>query len=100
MYRMVVIRKNLSVEQGDRVLYPDIRYFFYITNDRTLSAEDVVFSYNVISTQDSRECNHWTSEYASKIHRGVGVDRPFVSGEHAHQPESLHSEVAHMTPEY
>jgi len=46
MYRMVVIRKNLSVEQGDRVLYPDIRYFFYITNDRTLSAEDVVFSCN------------------------------------------------------
>ena len=46
MYRMVVIRKNLSVEQGDRVLYPDIRYFFYITNDRMLSAEDVVFSCN------------------------------------------------------
>ena len=37
---------SLSVEQGDRVLYPDIRYFFYITNDRTLSAEDVVFSCN------------------------------------------------------
>ena len=46
MYRMVVIHKNLSVEQGDRVLYPDIRYFFYITDDRTLSAEDVVFSCN------------------------------------------------------
>lgn len=45
-YRMVVIRKNLSVEQGDRVLYPDIRYFFYITNDRKLSAEDIVFSCN------------------------------------------------------
>ena len=25
-----------------------------------------VSSGNVISTQDSRECNHWTSEYASK----------------------------------
>lgn len=46
MYRMVVIRKNLSVERGDKVLYDDIRYFFYITNDRTLSAEDVVFSCN------------------------------------------------------
>jgi len=41
-YRMVVLRKNLSVEQGDAVLFPDVRYFFYITNDRTISAEAVV----------------------------------------------------------
>ena len=45
-YRMIVIRKNLSVEQGDKVLFPDIRYFFYITNDRTLTAAEIVFSCN------------------------------------------------------
>jgi len=41
-YRMVVLRKNLSVEKGEAVLFPDIRYFFYITNDRTMTAQDVV----------------------------------------------------------
>jgi len=32
-YRIVVLRKNLSVERGQRLLFDDIRYFFYITND-------------------------------------------------------------------
>jgi len=41
-YRMVALRKNLSVERGEAVLFPDIRYFFYITNDRTMSAQAVV----------------------------------------------------------
>ncbi len=27
-YRMVVIPKNLSVEQGEKVLFDDVRYFF------------------------------------------------------------------------
>ncbi len=31
-YRVVVVRKNLSVAKGERVLFDDIRYFFYITN--------------------------------------------------------------------
>lgn len=41
-YRVVVIRKNLSVEQGEAVLFDDIRYFFYITNDRTALREEIV----------------------------------------------------------
>jgi hypothetical protein len=41
-YRMVVVRKNLSVEKGDLALFDEIRYFFYITNDRPLPAKDVV----------------------------------------------------------
>jgi hypothetical protein len=41
-YRLVVVRKNLSIEKGDAPLIPDIRYFFYITNDRSLSATEVV----------------------------------------------------------
>ena len=41
-YRMVVIRKNLSVEKGEEVLFDDIRYFFYITTRRDLTAAEVV----------------------------------------------------------
>jgi hypothetical protein len=29
-YRMVVVRKNISVEQGDQRLFDQIRYFFYL----------------------------------------------------------------------
>jgi len=43
-YRMVVLRKNLSIEKGERRLFDEIRYFFYITNDRRLSAEKIVAS--------------------------------------------------------
>jgi hypothetical protein len=43
---MVVLRKNLSVERGETVLFDDVRYFFYITNDRRLSAAEVVFEAN------------------------------------------------------
>jgi hypothetical protein len=46
MYRMIVVRKNISVEKGDRRLFDEIRYFFYITNDWDSSAEEVVFSCN------------------------------------------------------
>ena len=45
-YRMVVVRKNLSVEKGERVLFDDVRYFFYITNISDLPAADIVFLAN------------------------------------------------------
>ena len=41
-YRVVVVRKNLSVEKGERRLFDDVRYFFYITNDGLSPAEMVV----------------------------------------------------------
>lgn len=41
-YRMVVVRKNLSIEKGEAVLFDDIRYFFYITTRRDLTAAEVV----------------------------------------------------------
>ncbi len=41
-YRVVALKKNLSVEKGEHVLFDDIRYFFYITNDSTLSCSEVV----------------------------------------------------------
>ena len=41
-YRVVALRKNLSVERGDNVLFEEYRYFFYITNDWDLTADEVV----------------------------------------------------------
>jgi len=31
-YRLVIVRKNLSVQKGERALLDEIKYFFYITN--------------------------------------------------------------------
>jgi Transposase DDE domain group 1 len=45
-YRMVVLRKNLTVERGEEALFDDIRYFFYITNDRAMSPSEVVYFAN------------------------------------------------------
>jgi hypothetical protein len=45
-YRVVVVRKNLSVEKGEQVLFDDVRYFFYITNDMTMPAEEIVLMAN------------------------------------------------------
>ena len=41
-YRIVAVRKNLTVEKGDLALFDEIRYFFYITNDWTLTPAEVV----------------------------------------------------------
>jgi hypothetical protein len=45
-YRMIVLRKRLATDQGQMRLFEEYRYFFYITNDREMPAEDVVFSAN------------------------------------------------------
>jgi len=41
-YRVVALRKNLSVERGDNVLFNEYRYFFQITNDWNLTADQVI----------------------------------------------------------
>ncbi len=41
-YRMVVVRKLLTHERGQELLFPEIRYFFYITNRRDVSAREIV----------------------------------------------------------
>jgi hypothetical protein len=41
-YTIIVLRKNLSVEKGEQVLFDDIRYFFYITNDQPTPADELV----------------------------------------------------------
>ena len=45
-YRLVMVRKNLSVEKGEAVLFDDLRYFFYLTNIRDQTAQDIVCSAN------------------------------------------------------
>jgi len=45
-YRMVVVRKHISKEKGEQVLWPETRYFFYITNDREWTPAEVVFEAN------------------------------------------------------
>jgi len=45
-YRMIVVRKNISKEQGENVLFDEVRYFFYITNDEKATPAEVVFSAN------------------------------------------------------
>jgi len=52
-YRMVALRKNLSVQRGENVLFDEVRYFFYITNDRSLSAADVVREANQRCNQEN-----------------------------------------------
>jgi hypothetical protein len=41
-YRLVVLRKNLSIEKGVKRLFDDVRYFFYITNDWEKHAAEIV----------------------------------------------------------
>jgi hypothetical protein len=41
-YRMVVVRKNISVEKGEQLLFERIVYFFYLTNDWLAEANDLV----------------------------------------------------------
>ena len=50
---MVVVRKNISVEKGEHVLFPEVRYFFYITNEWECTAAEVVFEANDRCNQEN-----------------------------------------------
>ena len=65
-FRMVVVRKNISVEQGDQRLFDEIRYFFYLTNDHETAAADVVFLAN-------DRCNQ--ENLIDQLKHGVGATR-------------------------
>ncbi|MEA3429035.1 MAG: IS1380 family transposase [Thermodesulfobacteriota bacterium] len=52
-YRMVVVRKNISVERGEDRLFDEIRYFFYISNDRYATKEKVVEHANKRCNQEN-----------------------------------------------
>jgi hypothetical protein len=52
-YRLMVVRKNLSVAKGEQVLFDDYLYFFYLSNDRTSAAADIVLRANERCNQEN-----------------------------------------------
>jgi len=40
-YRLIILRKNISVQKGEQVLFEEVRYLFYITN-RKDKAEKII----------------------------------------------------------
>jgi hypothetical protein len=53
IYRMIVVRKNLTIEKGEIRLFDDLRYFFYITNDREMTMQEIVFFANDRGNQEN-----------------------------------------------
>lgn len=41
-YRLIILRKNISVQKGERVLFDEVRYFFYLSNRQDLTAAEVI----------------------------------------------------------
>jgi hypothetical protein len=52
-YRVVAVCKNLTVEKGQTLLFDDLKYFFYITNDRSTPAEQIVPTANGRCNQEN-----------------------------------------------
>lgn len=52
-YRIIVLRKTLSVEKGQLLLWDETRYFFYITNIKELSPSEVVYLCNDRCNQEN-----------------------------------------------
>ena len=65
-YRMVVVRKNISVEKGAQRLFDAIRYFFYVTNDHETAAAEIVCLAN-------DRCNQ--ENLIDQLKHGVGAMR-------------------------
>lgn len=52
-YRVVALRKNITVEKGELALFDEIRYFFYITNDRKMTTAEIVRESNQRCNQEN-----------------------------------------------
>jgi hypothetical protein len=52
-YRMIVVRKRVGIDKGQMRLFEEYRYLFYITNDREMTAEEIVFSANNRCNQEN-----------------------------------------------
>jgi hypothetical protein len=52
-YRVIVVRKLVGTDKGQMRLFEEYRYFFYITNDDTTPAEEIVFSANARCDQEN-----------------------------------------------
>jgi len=78
-YRMIVLRKKISVEKGQEKLFEEYRYFFYLTNDRGSTDEQIVFSANDRCDQEN---------LIEQLKNGVGSMRNPL--------DNLHSNWAYM----
>jgi hypothetical protein len=52
-YRVTVLRKHLATDKGQLRLFEEYRYFFFITNDRMMTAEEVVLGANGRCNQEN-----------------------------------------------
>ncbi len=52
-YSMIVLKKTISVERGQQLLYPEVRYFFFITNRRDMTTAEVVATANDRCNQEN-----------------------------------------------
>ena len=48
---MIVLRKRVGVDEGQMRLFEEYRYHFYITNDRKMTAEEVVSRLMIAATR-------------------------------------------------
>lgn len=69
-YRMVVVRKNISVAKGEKLLFDEVRYFFYLTNLTEFKPEDIVLLAN-------QRCNQ--ENLLAQLHGGVQALRAPVN---------------------
>jgi hypothetical protein len=53
-YRIIALRKHISVEQGQQVLFTEYRYFFYITNLKRVGAKKIVEHANKRCDQENK----------------------------------------------
>jgi len=68
-YRMIVVRKNISVEKGEQLLFDRVVYFFYITNVWANQADELVWSANERCDQEN---------LLAQLHGGVRALRAAV----------------------
>jgi hypothetical protein len=52
-YRVIALRKNLTKTRGEQALIDDVRYFFYVTTRRDLTAAEVVACANERCDQEN-----------------------------------------------
>lgn len=53
VYRMVVVKKDIHVHEGQERLFDECRYFFYLTNDELSASAEIVFSANDRCNQEN-----------------------------------------------
>ena len=52
-YRLIIVRQTVMVEQGESRVFDEVRYLFYLTNDREASPRELVFQANGRCNQEN-----------------------------------------------